>query len=93
MAKIEAIDFAVWFSGMKQEEVEYAYNIYFAQNYVAETEEEYNEGLRESKYELPMPPAQTAKKLLEKKDREIKALKDEIARIVYISEQPGGYHP
>ena len=27
------------------------------------------------------------------KQREIEGLKDEISRIVYLSEQPGGYHP
>lgn len=34
-----------------------------------------------------------AKAEIEKKGKEIDALKRHIAEIVYISEQPGGYHP
>ena len=94
----EAIcDFATWFTGMSKQKVVSAFNEYKSQSYIPETEEEAKEfnqmALHDAKYELPADPIETAKTLMQKKDREIKLLKDEISRLVYLSEQPGGYHP
>lgn len=95
MVKSMSTDFVIWFTGMDRLEIDYAHEVYEAERYMKEEadEEDHKLAMYEQKYELPVPPPNTAKKLLAKKDREIRLLKDEISRLVYLSEQPGGYHP